>query len=212
MSETNIEFKKGLIEDLKASAGIADNSVDCVISNCVINLTANKEQVFREIWRVLKPGGELFFSDMYADRRIPDYLKHDKILWGEGLSGSMYMEDFRRLLKRVGFNYYYITKKRPMIINNKEIKALVGDIQYYAMTIRAFKIPEIEDACEDYGQEATYLGNIPGHEEKWSFYQCLAFNKGEKVRICSNLGEILTKSRFAKFFEVSQRKQHLGLF
>jgi arsenite methyltransferase len=76
----------------------------------VVNLTSDKESVFREIWRVLKPGGELYFSDMYADRRIPEHLKDDKVLWSEGLSGSMYTEDFRRLLAKVGFNYYYIAK------------------------------------------------------------------------------------------------------
>ena len=58
------------MEDLEA-AGISDNSIDCVISNCVINLSENKEKVFREIWRVLKNGGELYFSDVFSNRRIP---------------------------------------------------------------------------------------------------------------------------------------------
>jgi arsenite methyltransferase len=75
-----------------------------------VNLSGDKESVFREIWRVLKPGGELYFSDMFADRRIPEHIKKDKVLWGEGLGGALYVEDFRRLLKKVGFNYYYINK------------------------------------------------------------------------------------------------------
>lgn len=68
-SKTNIEFKKGYIEDLK-SVGIEDNSIDLVISNCVVNLSPNKEKVISEIFRVLKPGGELYFSDVFADRRL----------------------------------------------------------------------------------------------------------------------------------------------
>lgn len=73
LGKSNVDFRKGVIEDLKSS-GLEDNSVDVVISNCVINLSASKEQVFKEIWRVLKPGGELYFSDVFSDRRIPQYL------------------------------------------------------------------------------------------------------------------------------------------
>ena len=64
----------------------------CVISNCVINLSSDKESVFREVWRILKNGGEFYFSDIYSDRRIPEHLKDDKVLWGEGLSGAMYID------------------------------------------------------------------------------------------------------------------------
>ena len=78
-----------------------------MISNCVINLSQDKKKVFEEVWRVLKPGGEFYFSDVYADRRIPEALKADKMLWGECLSGALYLEDFRRLMASVGFNYYY---------------------------------------------------------------------------------------------------------
>lgn len=104
-----VEFRKGEIEDLRA-VGIEDNSVDCVISNCVINLSGDKERVFREIWRVLKYGGELYFSDVFSDRRIPESLRKDNVLWGECLSGALYIEDFRRMMLKVGFNYYYVAK------------------------------------------------------------------------------------------------------
>ena len=100
--KSNVEFILGNIEDLKV-LGIEDNSVDLVISNCVINLVDDKAVVLKEIWRVLKEGGELYFSDMYADRRIPGYLKKDKVLWGEGLTGALYVEDFRRIMKNIGF-------------------------------------------------------------------------------------------------------------
>jgi arsenite methyltransferase len=89
--QANTKFVRGNIEDLRA-AGIADASVDIVVSNCVLNLASDKAAVFREIARVLKPGGELYFSDVYADRRIPEALQRDKVLWGEVSTGfpSMY--------------------------------------------------------------------------------------------------------------------------
>jgi SAM-dependent methyltransferase len=92
--KSNVKFLKGYIEDLE-SLGIGNNSIDVVISNCVINLSPAKEQVFKEILRVLKPGGELFFADIFVDRRIPETLAVDPILRGECLSGAMYVEDFR---------------------------------------------------------------------------------------------------------------------
>ncbi|MDY5662669.1 MAG: methyltransferase domain-containing protein, partial [Coriobacteriales bacterium] len=67
----NVEFKQGYIEALD-ELGIDDGSVDVVISNCVINLSPDKKAVFDEIWRVLAYGGELYFSDIFADRRVPE--------------------------------------------------------------------------------------------------------------------------------------------
>ena len=66
-----------------------------MVSNCVINLSPDKQRVFAEIFRVLKPGGELYFSDVFADRRIPKHLAEDPVLLGECLGGALYIEDFR---------------------------------------------------------------------------------------------------------------------
>lgn len=73
LSKPNVEFRHGIIENLRES-GVDDNSIDCIISNCVINLSSDKEKCFREVWRVLKPGGEFYFSDVFSDRRIPESL------------------------------------------------------------------------------------------------------------------------------------------
>lgn len=88
----------------------------------------------------------------------------------------------------------------------------MGDIKFYSITIRAFKIPEMEDRCEDYGEEAVYLGTIPGYEDSLKFDKSHIFKKGEKLRICRNFALVLTKTRLAKHFEVSPMKNHLGLF
>ena len=71
----------------------------------MINLSPYKEAVFNEIWRVLKRGGELYFSDIFADRRVPENISSDRILRGECLGGAMYIEDFRRLLQGIGWKF-----------------------------------------------------------------------------------------------------------
>lgn len=214
LSNSNVEFRKGIIEDLKNSAGIEDNSIDCVISNCVINLSSDKEKVFREVWRILKPGGEFYFSDVYSDRRIPDNLKNDKILWGECLSGSLYIEDFRRIMGKVGFNYYYTVSRTPITINNKQIETQVGEIKFFSITIKAYKIPELEDRCEDYGDEAIYQGTLgSGLENKFSFDCSHIFNTGEKIRVCRNFSLVLTKCPlYASHFVIKMGACHKGLF
>ena len=85
--------------------GIKNNSIDVVIAN-LINLSPNKLAVFSEIFRVLKPGGELFFADIFAGRRVPDKFKDDAILHGECLAGAIYIEDFRRMLHGLGYPDY----------------------------------------------------------------------------------------------------------
>lgn len=94
---------------------IENDSIDVVISNCVINLSSNKKKVLSEIMRVLKPGGELFFGDIYADRRIPKHLKDDPVLWAEWLSGALYIEDLRRMV-----NFPFTVDNRPFGVKKDE--------------------------------------------------------------------------------------------
>ena len=131
--KSNVLFKKGYIEDLKG-LGIEDNSIDVVISNCVINLSPYKEEVFKEIWRVLKPGGELYFSDVFTDRRIPENLYADPILHGECISGAMYYEDFRRLLRKAGFMDFVYMNIRNFALGNEEIEQKVGFAHFSTKT------------------------------------------------------------------------------
>lgn len=76
--KSNMRFLTGHIEYLD-QAGIADGSVDLIISNCVINLSPDKEQVLREAYRVLAAGGEMYFSDVYSDRRVPEEAKKNEV-------------------------------------------------------------------------------------------------------------------------------------
>ncbi|MGE3623943.1 MAG: methyltransferase domain-containing protein, partial [Bdellovibrionales bacterium] len=121
----NVRFVKGYIEDLR-TAGVQDESVDIVISNCVINLSPDKKSVFKEIHRVLKPGGELYFSDVFAGRRVPEKLQNDAVLRGECLGGAMYIEDFRRMMREIGILDYRTISKRQLTLDDPDIEKKAG--------------------------------------------------------------------------------------
>lgn len=207
----NTNFHKGFIEDLK-SLGISDSSVDVVVSNCVINLSPDKKAVFKEIFRVLKPGGELYFSDIFSSRRIPNELIEDPVLLGECLGGAMYVEDFRRMLFDLGIKDYRIMSKNKITLFNQDIKNKIGPIQFYSFTIRAFKM-DLEDRCEDYGQLAKYLGNLTQSPLTLMLDDHHVFEKGRPLPVCSNTARMLSQSRFSSYFEIiGEEKTHFGLF
>ena len=148
--KSNVKFAKGYIEELD-KLGFEDNSFNVIISNCVVNLSPFKDKTMSAIYKLLKPGGEFYFSDVYSDRRIPDELAKDPILYGECLSGALYKKDFIRLAKRIGFNDPRVVKSAPITIEDKETEKLVGNIEFESITYRLFKIEELEDACEEFG-------------------------------------------------------------
>lgn len=85
--KSNTEFIEGHIEYLDR-AGVADDSVDIVISNCVVNLSPDKERVLKEAYRVLADGGEFFFSDVYCTQRLPEHFKENKVRCSHGVALS----------------------------------------------------------------------------------------------------------------------------
>jgi SAM-dependent methyltransferase len=208
----NVAFLSGQIEDL-ASIGIATDSIDVVISNCVVNLSPDKASVFREIFRVLKPGGELYFSDVFTDRRVPDALQSNSVLQGECLAGALYREDFRRLLLQIGCPDYRVTAHSQIALGNPEIEGLVGTVVFYSTTVRAFNLAPLEDACEDYGQVATYKGTIPECPHRFTLDDHHLFEAGKPMLVCGNTASMLQDTRFGKHFVVSgDRSVHFGLF
>ena len=100
----NVEFLQGYIEDL-GSLGIEDGSVDIVISNCVINLSPDKEKVFSEISRVLKKGGELYFSDVFADRRVPESVYRDPVICQCQKLRLIFFRNVKKILQKLQFFY-----------------------------------------------------------------------------------------------------------
>ncbi len=107
MEPKNVEFRLGEIEHLP----VADNSADIIMSNCVINLSPDKPGVYRDIFRVLKPGGRLSMSDIAATAQIPNEIQKDLALVSACIGGAATIEETENALKQTGFQDIRITPK-----------------------------------------------------------------------------------------------------
>lgn len=103
----NVEFRLGEIEHLP----VADSTVDVIISNCVINLSPHKDQVFRDAFRVLKPGGRLAISDVVASCELPDEVRNDLALYSGCMAGASQIKELETMMDEAGFTNINITPK-----------------------------------------------------------------------------------------------------
>eukprot|EP01090_Pellita_catalonica_P019518 TRINITY_DN6680_c0_g1_i1.p1 TRINITY_DN6680_c0_g1~~TRINITY_DN6680_c0_g1_i1.p1 ORF type:complete len:386 (+),score=50.74 TRINITY_DN6680_c0_g1_i1:85-1242(+) len=210
-TKPNVEFIKGDIRDLK---DIKTDSIDIIVSNCVVNLCSEKDQVLAEAYRVLKVGGELYFSDVYSDRRIlSEELQNDQTLRGECLSGALYWNDFLSLAKRAGFKDPRLVKDSEITIQNEEVQKKLAGIRFFSATFRLFKIPELDDCCEDYGQAVIYNGKIPHHPNSLKLDSHHNIEVGRVFSVCRNTHLMLYRSRFNQYFQfLGDGKTHYGIY
>lgn len=214
--QSNMSFVQGHIEYLD-KAGITDESIDIVISNCVVNLSPDKQRVLTEAYRVLAPGGEFYFSDVYCDRRLPKEVVEHKVLFGECLSGALYVEDFKRMARNAGFVDPRWLTASPIEVNDAELLEVVGEARFYSITFRLFKLPGlIETLCEDYGQYAVYKGTIPGAFHCYWLDDHHRFEKNKPLLVCGNTGAMVGEqgmSWLSKHFDVvGDRSVHYGIY
>ncbi|HLC20778.1 MAG TPA: arsenite methyltransferase [Candidatus Methylomirabilis sp.] len=121
---TNVEFREGRIDALP----IADASVDVVLSNCVINLAPNKTAVFREAFRVLKPGGRLVVADMVAKGELPWEIREDPDRWASCIGGALPEGAYLEALRKAGFPRLEVLRREGSELG-----------QVYSITVRADK-------------------------------------------------------------------------
>lgn len=213
-SSPNLRFLEGRIEDLK-SAGLENESIDLIISNCVVNLSHDKAAVLQEAYRVLAPGGEMYFSDVYCDRRLPANVRTHPVLLGECLGGALYEEDFLRLARKAGFEDPRRLATPAIIeVRDPELENLLGDATFYSITFRLFKIPgRLESLCEDYGQACKYKGTIPGSKFSFTLDDHHVFQAGKWYEVCGNTSAMVGESWLGKHFEIiGDRSTHYGVF
>jgi len=208
----NVELHLGYIERLD-ELPLAEASFDVVVSNCVVNLSPDKDAVLQGVRRLLKPGGELYFADVYADRRLPEALRADPELYGECLGGALYGNDFLALAKRQGFTDPRLVEDRPIALTDPALAARAQGIGFYSATYRLFRLDGLEGDCEDYGQAVIYRGGISGQEQVLRFDKHHVIEAGRVFPVCGNTYRMLGESRFAPHFDfIGDFSRHYGIF
>jgi arsenite methyltransferase len=208
----NTQFVEGDIERL-GDLDLEPASFDVIISNCVINLVEDKAGVFRAAHALLKPGGEFYFADVYADRRLPNALKSDPIAQGECLGGALYWNDFLNIAKSSGFADPRLVTDRPIGINSPALHEKLEPAKFHSGVYRLFKIEGLEQACEDYGQAVIYKGGVTHSETAFSLDNHHYMEKGRVFPVCDNTYRILRESRFRQYFEfIGDGTTHYGIF
>lgn len=211
-ARSNVRFLEGYIERL-GELGLEDASFDVIVSNCVINLCPDKAAVLREVFRLLKPGGEFYFSDVYADRRVPVAVRDDPVLYGECLGGALYWNDFLTLARAAGFADPRLVEDRPLAVTDPALAAKVGNISFFSATWRLFRVDGLESACEDYGQAVVYRGTVPGHPAHFVLDKHHHIDSGRVFPVCGNTWRMLHDSRLRPHFDfIGDFDRHFGLF
>ena len=210
-SKPNMSFVLGEIEKLD-QCGLPDSSQDVVISNCVINLSTDKPSVLREAFRVLSNGGEMYFSDVYCDRRLPIEIRSHPTMIGECLGGALYLNDFFHIAKRVGFTDPRFLSIEPISIDDAELKKVAGSAMFVSCTFRLFKISGLEDHREEYGQAVIYKGTITGHDSHYDLDDEFSFPKDVLVPVDANTAAIISGSYLAPHFDLTlaNKGEHQG--
>jgi len=143
---TNVEFIKGDIEVMP----LPDNQYDVIVSNCVLNLVPDKTKAFRQMVRVLKPGGHFCVSDVVIKGQLPEQLRKDAEMYAGCVSGAIEMDDYLRIIKQAGFQEITIHKQKEIVIpvdvlanylSKEEISNYQnGGTGIYSITVSAGKI------------------------------------------------------------------------
>ncbi len=211
-AKSNVEFHKGFIENLQ-DLPLEPGSFDIIVSNCVVNLATDKEAVLRGAYHLLKPGGEMYFSDVYADRRVPEAMAKDEVLYGECLSGALYWNDFLTFAKRAGFDDPRLVTHRPITIENPILEEAVAPLKFTSATYRLWKLDGLETDCEDYGQAVIYKGTIEHCPHALPLDGHHSIETGKVFAVCGNTWKMLADTRFAKHFEfIGDFSTHYGIF
>lgn len=145
---SNVEFRQGYIEDLPVDA----NTVDVIISNCVINLSPDKSKVFAETFRVLKPGGRLAVSDIVTDGPLPNVVKQSLSAWAGCVAGAVEADEYIGMMESIGFTNISVT---PVFFDKETVDSALDDMK---------DVEELKTIARDDVYKAVYSAKITAYK------------------------------------------------
>ena len=180
---------------------IGDESIDCVVSNCVLNLVRQEDRktLFAELFRVLKNGGRAAISDIVSDETIPDDMKRDPELWSGCLSGAFREDEFLKAFEDAGFHGIEIAKRseRPW--------QTIHGIEFRSLTIVAYKGKD--GPCLERNQAVVYRGPFKKVEDDDGH----VYYRGERMAVCDKTYELLARAPYAGLFEAIEPRVAINL-
>lgn len=183
---SNVEFRKGMADAMPVN----DNTIDLIISNCVINLAPDKRKVFREMYRVAKPGGRFTISDIVSDQTVPQYMVHDAEKWGDCLSGALTLDEYMAGMVEAGFLGIHLVKFSPWQV--------IDGIHFFSVTLTGYKMEEATTTLM--ARYATLCGPFSRVvDERGTSYQ-----RGIPQPVDSETVALMNQPPLASYFLLSQ--------
>jgi len=190
--QSNVNFRKGFADAMPVDA----NTIDLIVSNCVINLAPDKSKVFSEMFRVLKPGGRFTVSDIVADQPVPNYLIFDKEKWGDCLSGALPLTHYWGGLRKAGFRGIHQVTFIPWRV--------IDGIHFLSVTLTGYKLPDQEP--NDHPSFATFKGPFSRVVDEFG----CSFVRGVPQPIDSSTATLLQSLPYKDLFILSEKPVELS--
>lgn len=193
---------EGLTRELRAQEPLVENdSVDVVVSNCVLNLVANEEKraLFAEIYRVLKRGGRAVISDIVADEDVPEDMQKDPELWSGCISGALTESGFLEAFEAAGFHGIRVLTRQ------EEPWQTVDGIEFRSLTVEAFKGKE--GPCFERNQAVILRGpfkEVLDDDEHRYF-------RGQRHAVCDKTFQLLRREPYREFFDFVEPREEIAL-
>lgn len=185
-----VEFRKGFLEKIP----LGDRSIDCLTSNCVINLSPDKKAVLSEIWRILKDNGRFVISDIVCEEEVPLHLRVNERLWGECLSGALTEKELFAFLEQAGFYGIEILKRFFW----KEVEGY----PFYSVTVRGYKY-EKKEGCLFIGEKAIFHGPFKAVIDEEGHL----FPRNVPIEVCTDTAAKLRRPPFQTVFTVTEAER-----